>query len=67
MDGLITDCAKVVRRGVVEEGWFDLSTLREPYRVEVFAVGSWRYRVHCDGRAVAATLRVPMLPVLKAE
>jgi len=34
LDGLITDCAKVVRKGVEEEGWFDLSTLKEPYRVE---------------------------------
>jgi threonine synthase len=34
VDGLITDCAKVVRRGVEEDGWFDLSTLKEPYRVE---------------------------------
>jgi threonine synthase len=34
LDGLITDCAKVVRKGVAEEGWFDLSTLKEPYRVE---------------------------------
>ncbi len=34
LDGLITDCARVVRRGVEEHGWFDLSTLKEPYRVE---------------------------------
>lgn len=34
LDGLITDCARVVRRGVEERGWFDLSTLKEPYRVE---------------------------------
>ncbi|MBT8337250.1 MAG: threonine synthase [Gemmatimonadetes bacterium] len=34
LDGLITDCGRVVRRGVEEEGWFDLSTLKEPYRVE---------------------------------
>ncbi|MCG6954754.1 MAG: threonine synthase [Gemmatimonadetes bacterium] len=34
LDGLITDCGKVVRRGVEENGWFDLSTLKEPYRVE---------------------------------
>lgn len=34
LDGLITDCARVVRRGAEERGWFDLSTLREPYRVE---------------------------------
>jgi threonine synthase len=34
IEGLITDCAKVVRRGVEDHGWFDLSTLREPYRIE---------------------------------
>ena len=34
LDGLITDCGAVVRKGVEENGWFDLSTLREPYRVE---------------------------------
>ena len=35
----------------------DLTHGAESYRVEVFAVGSWRYRVHCDGRVVEATLR----------
>jgi len=34
IEGLITDCGAVVRRGVEREGWFDLSTLKEPYRVE---------------------------------
>ncbi len=34
VDGLITDCARVVQEGARREGWFDLSTLREPYRVE---------------------------------
>jgi len=34
LDGLISDCGKVVRQGVEEHGWFDLSTLKEPYRVE---------------------------------
>jgi threonine synthase len=34
LDGLISDCGKVVRKGVEEKGWFDLSTLKEPYRVE---------------------------------
>lgn len=33
-DGLITDCATRVAEGVREHGWFDLSTLKEPYRVE---------------------------------
>ena len=34
LDGLITDCGAVVKKGVEEFGWFDLSTLKEPYRVE---------------------------------
>jgi threonine synthase len=34
LDGLISDCAKVVAEGAREHGWFDLSTLKEPYRVE---------------------------------
>ncbi len=32
--GLISDCAKLVREGSEKYGWFDLSTLKEPYRVE---------------------------------
>lgn len=34
IDGLISDCGKIVKQGVEEHGWFDLSTLKEPYRVE---------------------------------
>lgn len=34
IEGLISDCGKIVRKGVEEHGWFDLSTLKEPYRVE---------------------------------
>jgi threonine synthase len=32
--GLIGDCGRVVRRESASRGWFDLSTLREPYRAE---------------------------------
>ena len=32
--GLITDAAAVVSAGCKQHGWFDLSTLKEPYRVE---------------------------------
>ena len=32
--GLIGDCGRLVRQGVAVHGWFDLSTLREPYRQE---------------------------------
>lgn len=34
VDGLIDDCGKIVREGVKEVGWFDVSTLKEPYRIE---------------------------------
>ena len=34
LDGLISDCGAVVRQRCDEDGWWDLSTLKEPYRVE---------------------------------
>ena len=34
MDGLITDCGAEVGRRKAAEGWFDVSTLKEPYRIE---------------------------------
>jgi threonine synthase len=34
IDGLITDAGARVAEGVRQHGWFDLSTLKEPYRVE---------------------------------
>ena len=34
VDGLITDCGKIVADRKDQEGWFDVSTLKEPYRVE---------------------------------
>jgi len=35
----------------------DLSYRGESYRLDVYTVGSWRYRVHLDERVVSATLR----------
>ncbi len=34
IDGLINDCGRVIRVGAAEHGWFDVSTLKEPYRAE---------------------------------
>jgi threonine synthase len=34
VNGLITECGKQVAQRKEEEGWFDVSTLKEPYRVE---------------------------------
>jgi threonine synthase len=34
VNGLITDCGRIVNEGKTKKGWFDLSTLKEPYRIE---------------------------------
>lgn len=34
VDGLISDCARIVNERKQSEGWFDISTLKEPFRVE---------------------------------
>jgi threonine synthase len=34
IDGLITDCGRIVAERKEAEGWFDVSTLKEPYRIE---------------------------------
>jgi threonine synthase len=34
IDGLISDCARIVSERKQQEGWFDISTLKEPFRIE---------------------------------
>jgi threonine synthase len=34
VNGLINDCARLVEAGKAQFGWFDMSTLKEPYRIE---------------------------------
>ena len=34
VDGLISDCARMIAERKEKEGWFDVSTLKEPFRVE---------------------------------
>jgi threonine synthase len=34
IDGLITDCAAQIARRKTQQGWFEMSTLKEPYRLE---------------------------------
>ena len=34
VNGLISDCGKLVKQGCEQFGWFDLSTLKEPFRIE---------------------------------
>lgn len=46
--GLITDCGKEVARRKEEEGWFDVSTLKEPYRVEGKKTMGYELAEHFD-------------------
>src|SRR6266446_4654745 len=34
VNGLINDCGRIVQEGRQNKGWFDVSTLKEPYRIE---------------------------------
>jgi threonine synthase len=34
VDGLISDCGRLIAELAVKEGWYDVSTLKEPYRIE---------------------------------
>src|SRR5260370_9282114 len=34
VDGLISDCGRMVADRKEKEGWFDISTLKEPFRIE---------------------------------
>jgi threonine synthase len=34
VDGLISDCGRLVAEGKQREGWFEVTTLKEPYRIE---------------------------------
>lgn len=34
VDGLISDCGRIVAERQATEGWFEMSTLKEPYRIE---------------------------------
>ena len=34
INGLISDCGKFIEENKAKEGWFDVSTLKEPYRIE---------------------------------
>src|SRR5256886_5758102 len=48
IDGLITDCGAEIGRRKTKEGWFDMSTLKEPYRVEGKKTLGYELAEQCD-------------------
>jgi threonine synthase len=50
IDGLITDCGAEIARRKTKEGWFDMSTLKEPYRVEGKKTLGYELAEQCDWR-----------------
>ncbi|HEV3339774.1 MAG TPA: threonine synthase [Pirellulales bacterium] len=50
VNGLITDCGRMVREGKQPLGWFDMSTLKEPYRIEGKKTMGLELAEQCDWR-----------------
>ncbi len=50
VEGLITDCGRIVREGKEAAGWFDFSTLKEPYRLEGKKTMGLELAEQCDWR-----------------
>jgi threonine synthase len=48
IDGLITDCGAEIARLKTKEGWFDVSTLKEPYRIEGKKTLGYELAEQCD-------------------
>ena len=56
VDGLITDCGAEIARRKANEGWFDMSTLKEPYRVEGKKTLGYELAEQCDWQLPDAIL-----------
>jgi len=56
LDGLISDCGRYVVEHAPREGWFDVSTTKEPYRVEGKKTMGYELWEQMDGRLPAAII-----------
>jgi threonine synthase len=56
VDGLIGDCARLLAEKREEAGWFDVSTLKEPYRIEGKKTMGYELFEQCGGRLPDAIL-----------
>ncbi len=54
--GSIKDCGRVMREQLKDDGWFDVSTLREPYRLEGKKTMAYEVVEQLDGRVPDAIL-----------
>ncbi|MEO5742782.1 MAG: threonine synthase [Vicinamibacterales bacterium] len=50
IDGLISDCGKFIAEHAAREGWFEVSTLKEPYRIEGKKTMGYELWEEFDGR-----------------
>jgi threonine synthase len=50
VNGLINDCARLVEAGKARYGWFDMSTLKEPYRIEGKKTMGLELAIQCGWR-----------------
>jgi threonine synthase len=50
VNGLINDCGRIVREGTATMDWFDMSTLKEPYRLEGKKTMGLEIAEQCDWR-----------------
>ena len=62
VNGLISDCGKLVRQGAGQFGWFDLSTLKEPFRIE--GKKTMGYELAFDFADVAGTKQLQLPDVI---
>ena len=62
VNGLISDCGKLVREGSGQFGWFDLSTLKEPFRIE--GKKTMGYELAFDMADVAGTTELQLPDVI---
>jgi threonine synthase len=56
IDGLITDCGREIAQRKAAEGWFDMSTLKEPYRLEGKKTLGYELAEQCEWKLPDAIL-----------
>jgi threonine synthase len=59
VNGLISDCGKLVKQGCERYGWFDLSTLKEPFRIEGKKTMGYELAFDMADAAGSTTLQLP--------